>query len=118
MDIELFRKEFGERMKKRMEALSLSQNDVAQAIGVSQSVVSEWSLGRKEPRMKNFDKLCEVLHCSRAYLMGTEEQPTQEELLDAAFHGRPEMKQLFSVADTATTEEILQAIKIIEALKK
>ena len=50
-------------------------------------------------------------------LLGTSRDEAVQELLDF-YATRPEARILFSVAKDATAEDITQAVKIIEALKK
>lgn len=107
----------GNNMMAYMERLNLTQVEVAEYMGCTQATVSSWCRGIKSPRMDKIDKLCTLFGCSRSALMEEHRAKTKEEVLQAAFE-RPEMRMLFSVAEDCTAEEIEQAIKIIEALKK
>jgi DNA-binding transcriptional regulator YiaG len=46
--------------------LGLTQKDVADALGVTVQTVSNWEVGRAEPKLtiRQFKKLLEVLQCS------------------------------------------------------
>lgn len=107
----------GKNISKYMDRKGLTQMDVAEYMGCSQTTISNWCKGLKLPRMDKIDKLCELFNVRRSELMEDKEL-SKEQILQRAFNERPEMRMLFSVAEDATAEEILQAIKIIEALKK
>lgn len=51
-----------------MTRLDLYQQDVAEALNVSQATVSNWCKGIKMPRMDKIDKLCELFKCRRSDL--------------------------------------------------
>ena len=109
-----------ENIVRYMEKKGLSQVDVAEYCGVSQASVSNWCKGEKMPRMGKFDKLCELFGCSRADLIDEYEpkaEPTMDELLEKVFSDRPDMRALFSLANSATPEDVEKTIKILEALK-
>ena len=52
-----------------MQKRNLTQQDVADAVGVTQATVSNWCLGIKSPRMNKIDKLCELFGCKRSELL-------------------------------------------------
>ena len=113
-----------EKIKYLRAMHNLTLEEVGNAVGVGKSTVRKWENGIiANMRRDKIAALAEVLHTTPAYLMGwNEDEPeilmTKEEALEAAFSDRPEMRALFSVAEDCTAEEIEQAIKIIEALKK
>lgn len=107
----------GKNITEQMERHNLTQMEVAEAMGCTQATISNWCKGIKAPRMDKIDKLCALFGCSRSAIMEEGRAKTKEEVLQAAFE-RPEMRMLFSVAEDCSAEEIEQAIKIIEALKK
>lgn len=51
----------GERIKNARSARNLTQQDVADGIGVSVTTVSSWELDQFKPRGKNRTKLAEIL---------------------------------------------------------
>ena len=51
----------GEQIKQRREELHLSQEELAERIGVSRQAVSKWESGRAAPRGTNRDELCKLL---------------------------------------------------------
>lgn len=59
----------GENMKKRREALKLSQEYVAVQLGVSRQAVSKWETGQSEPTASNLIRLAEVLETTLTELV-------------------------------------------------
>ena len=66
-------------------------------------------------------KVANKLQVSEDFLLYGEEAPTeQDELAEYLEHlrTRPEMRMLFKVSKDATKEDVEQAVKIIEALRR
>ena len=53
--------ELGEAIRRRREELKLSQEYVAERLGVSRQAVSKWETGQSEPTAGNLVQLAEVL---------------------------------------------------------
>lgn len=53
--------ELGKRIKAARKAKKKTQDDVAQAIGVSKNIVSEWERGAKQPGIMNVLNYCNFL---------------------------------------------------------
>lgn len=47
----------------------ISQQQLADALGVTQSSVSTWCIGSRLPRMDRIDQICKYLNVSRADLL-------------------------------------------------
>ena len=110
---------------------NLSAYKVSKLTGVTQSTLSDWKRGRSTPKTDTLQKLADYFDVSVDYLMGRESDEPNAidkennpivldddalELLEE-LKERPEMRTLFSVSRKATKEDILKAVKIIEALK-
>ena len=59
----------GENIKKRREELKLSQEYVAEQLGVSRQAVSKWETGQSEPTASNLIRLAEVFEISLSELV-------------------------------------------------
>jgi len=70
VDINEFRKKFGRRMKVRRAELDMKQDDLGRIIGVPQSQISEWEIGRRSLRIEQAAAIADGLKTSVAYLMG------------------------------------------------
>lgn len=62
----------GENIKRRREELKLSQESVADRLGVSRQAVSKWETGQSEPSAGNLIQLAEVLETSLSALADPE----------------------------------------------
>lgn len=100
----------------------VSQQKLADKLGISRSTVAMWETGGSEPDLDTLTKLAEYFNITIDRLLGRDE--TQHvnndetlEFLDE-LHKRPEMKALFKVGRKATKEDVETAITVIEALKK
>ena len=60
----------GERLQKQRQLLNLSQKDVASAIGVSASVISNFESSERVPSVENIMALANLYRCSVDYLLG------------------------------------------------
>ena len=59
-------------IKELRKKAALTQAELAEAVGVTQSTVSQWESGTAFPRADKLPKLAEVLGCSVADLFNTE----------------------------------------------
>ena len=54
---------FGDNLKKVRKLKKLSQEDLAEKVGVSRQSVSKWETGDAYPEMNNILELCKIFHC-------------------------------------------------------
>lgn len=114
------------RIFELLDKKGVSQSDLADYLGITHFVVSEWKRGLSTSFTKSqyLKKMAEYFHVSVEYLIGTSDNKVPgshgKELDDylQQLKDRPEMRTLFKTAKGATKEDVEQAIKIIEALKK
>lgn len=118
---EELRTQFAANLKRALADAGKTQADMAKYMQVSSATASEWCSGRKMPRADKIQSLCNWLNIELSDLL---EEYNVDVVIDPrtialqkAFDDRPEMRVLFSVAESATKEDIERAIKIIEALK-
>ncbi len=122
-----------DRIIKLMENHQMKQADLARVAGARSSSVSDWLNRKSTSYTKYLDKIATHFGVTVDYLLtGKEPEPTVTvmdeednivvlddetlELIDS-LRSKPEMKMLFSVSKNATTEDIIKAVKIIEALR-
>ena len=68
---------FSSILTKKIEEKGLKQIDVARAIGVSRTAISDWCKGVKIPRTEKFDELASFLGMTRQELMGWSEEEVE-----------------------------------------
>lgn len=61
---------FGERMKKLREEKSISQFDLAKALYISQSSVSEYESGNQQPSLEMLAQIADYFDVNTDYLLG------------------------------------------------
>lgn len=108
---------------------------VSKETGISQTTFIEWRQGKYTPKADKMQKIADYFDVSVDYLLGKtdiKKEPTVTvydehdnivrlddetiQLLDS-LRTRPDMKMLFSISSKATPEDVLKAVKIIEALR-
>ncbi len=110
---------FANNLVKILERRGLTQVDLANHLGVTESAVSLWCSGKTTPRMSKVDKICELLQCSRSALMaedGTKiiEKDDVTRMLQDLYD--KDHALLMSMADT-TPEELAQLKDYLEFIK-
>ena len=117
--------------EKLLEENGVTAYKVAKATGITTSTLTSWKQGKYVPKPDKLQKIADYFGVSLAYLLGQEDpepnavdQENKPYVLDdealellEELKTRPEMRTLFSVSKKATKEDILKAVKIIEALK-
>ena len=72
----------GERLQQKRCNLKLSQKEVANAVGVNPSVISNYENGERTPSVEVLVALASLYHCSVDYLLGIEK--TSRESIDVS----------------------------------
>ena len=55
---------FGDNLRNLRKAQKMSQEKLAEKVGVSRQSVSKWEIGDAYPEMNNILALCEIFHCN------------------------------------------------------
>lgn len=113
-----------ERMGKEHGFKNITE--LCRSAGVSRASMTELKMGRsKDLSKQNALKLSRALNVSLEEIYGVEqkEKPLvndDEELTEylEVLKNRPDMRMLFKLSKNATKEDVEQAVKIIEALRK
>ena len=64
---------FGERLKELRLEKGLTQKQLANEIGTTQSAIVYWESNKQEPTISTLKKLCRFFNVSADYLIGLEE---------------------------------------------
>ena len=78
MDVQEVRKRIGHRIKVRRVELELRQEDLGKLIGVPQTQISEWEIGRRAMRIEQAMAIARALRTTVAYLVGEEQRREHE----------------------------------------
>ena len=70
----------GQRLTKLLETHNMTQQELAEALGVSAVTVFYWCKGTKNPRMDKVDKIAELFGVSRSYILGFDVPEESEQL--------------------------------------
>lgn len=62
----------GKRLQQKRSSLKLSQKEVANAVGVNPSVISNYENGERTPSVEVLVKLASLFQCSVDFLLGIE----------------------------------------------
>jgi transcriptional regulator with XRE-family HTH domain len=74
MNTEAVRKQVGHRIKVRRVDLDMQQKELGALVGVPQSQISEWEIGRRALKIEQAMDLAKALKTTVGYLAG--ESPT------------------------------------------
>lgn len=116
-----------ERIVQELSVKKIKKTDLTERLGFSSSAIfGHWLSGRNSSYKKYIHAIAEYLNVSVEYLRGETDQKKKplvnedEELTEylEELKNRSEMRMLFSVTSKCTKEEVEQAVRIIEALRK
>lgn len=112
---------FKDVLKELRLKSGLNQKELGDRLGLSKSTISMYELGEREPSLEILEAIADYFNVDMNTLTdskaSTELNQELQEYLEE-LKNRSEMRMLFSLAKNATKEDVLQAVKIIEALKK
>lgn len=113
-----------ERIIELCNQKGVSAGKMCSEVGISRGLITDLKMGRKSnPTAATMAKIASYFGVSVDYLLGKEEKPASDDADELneyleELKNRPEMRMLFSLAKGATKEDVEQAVKIIEALRK
>ena len=86
-------KGLGERIKKLRISRKLSQRELAELLGVSVTLISNYENSERTPSAENIIALANIFRCSSEYLLGIEKN---KNILDTSMLNDNQMKYLRS----------------------
>jgi len=112
-----------ERFEKLRASKGITKKFIAQALGRSATICQDWKQRKSQPSEEQLKVVAEILGTSPAYLMGEDVQADtalDDELMEllTTLREREDMRMLFKVIEGASPEDVRQAAKIIEALRR
>ena len=108
---------FSEKLIELRKQRGLSQQQLAEALGMSRSAIGMYETGKREPDMEVLRLFIDYFMTDMNTLVSPPGGRAEElnELLET-LRSREEMRMLFKLAKDATPEDVLRAVEIIEAL--
>ena len=101
---------FANNLKHWLLIRGVSQNDLADAVGVTKGAVSQWTSGATMPRVSKIQVIADYLHIGKSDLLEDKEQNDKrlpsDELRDRVFERYP---ALFYAVDKLNEEQGKQA---------
>ena len=89
----------------------VEQKDIAEAIGVSRTIVSQWMNANRTPRMDKIDALCKYFQCSRMDIMEPYGQKREtKEISD-------DQAELIRLTMTASADNVALALALLRKLE-
>lgn len=112
--------EFAERLKELRTQKDLSQQELADRLGLSNSAISMYERGEREPSLGILEMIADFFGVSTNYLLGRDVYYSDEEAARMAqeLYERPELRVLFDASRNATKEDIEQVASILEKLSQ
>jgi transcriptional regulator with XRE-family HTH domain len=86
---------FGEKLKTLRKGLNLTQQQLAERVGVAKSVVSYYESGDRYPSYDVLIKLARIFHVTTDYLLDVE----KKHILDVSDLSEDDINVLLTVAD-------------------
>lgn len=99
----------------------MNQEELANRLGLAKSTISMYENGSREPSLEILEAIADTFNVDMNTLTDSKKSAELNDELQEYLEelkNRDEMRILFSVAKNATKEDVMQAVKIIEALKK
>ena len=105
---------FGDKLKELRKQYGISQSELGQMLGVSNTAIYSWEINRTQPPIDSIKKIADFFQVSTDYLLGIEIDGLEE---------IEQIKRLLKqsglmVGDDLTMEELEKALKIFNMLKE
>lgn len=127
---------FGERLRSLRESRSLTQDDLAEALGLTKQAVSQYERGVRRPDFEILSMICDHFNVSVDFLLGKSDytprlldaqglslmdqyylEPETAELAQQLYENK-ELRVLFDAARTARPEDLRLVHEMLLALKR
>jgi len=116
-----------DRFEQLRRARGITKKFIAQSLDRSPTLCQDWKQQKSQPNPQQLRQVADILGTTPAYLSGETDDPSpassstlsseMDELL-TTLREREDMRMLFSLARDASPEDVRQAVKIIEALRR
>ncbi len=114
-----------DRFEQLRASRGITKKFISGMLGRSPTLCQDWKQQKSQPSAQQLKKVAEILGTTPAYLTGETDDPApvtaeaaELEQLLAQLREREDMRMLFKLASDATPEDVRQAVRIIEALRR
>lgn len=105
---------FAARVYQLRRSKGWTQNDLAQAVGVTKSAVVEWEAGRNLPLRSRIPTLCRELKATQAQLMGESPLPKAAQVAHEA--NLPAVRKALEQAGVTIDQALKKALSALDKL--
>lgn len=111
-------------IKQYRKLRKMTQKDLAEALDVTHSSVSAWEIGKNSIDMERLNQICNVLNVSLTEILSENEdaekiqRDEENKKMIEYIERRSEIKKLLITSFDSRTDDVVVAIKLLEALKK
>lgn len=111
---------FKDRFKQLRKEKELTQQEIADAVDVSFTLVSAWERGERLPSVGKLEQLADFFGVSVDYLLCREEQrhTAEADVIDSLIAAEPAYKKLIAAVLTVRPEKIDQVCQMIDVLNE
>ena len=106
----------GQRMKKRIEELGITQKEIAQKLGIATSTLNGYFNDTREPDYATLVKLSDVLDLSVDYLLTGKRQGTKKESSEEDMNSKTQ--DLLELIEDFSVEEYRQMVSYARFLSE
>lgn len=97
---------FNERLKEIRLSKKLTQQQLAEQVGLAKPTISCYEKGKREPNILMVKKIAKTLNVSLDYLVGLDNDPTPKKNISPINNGTEKYKTITDMLDTMNTTGI------------
>lgn len=113
-----------DRFETLLKSRGITKTHIARSLGRSATLCQDWKQQKSQPNEQQLREVARILGTTPAYLRGETDvvspdaQDDELASLLSSLREREDMRMLFKLAQDASPDDVRQAVKIIEALRK
>ena len=114
-----------ERFEALLKSRGITKTFIAKTLNRSATLCQDWKQRKSQPSAAQLSEVARILGTTPEYLRGETDEVTpnaqeceEMEQLLTSLREREDMRMLFKLAKDASPEDVRQAVKIIEALRR
>ena len=113
-----------DRFETLLKSRGITKTHISRCLGRSATLCQDWKQQKSQPSDKQLREVARILGTTPEYLRGETDEISPDamseemEQLLTSLREREDMRMLFKLAQDASPEDVRQAVKIIEALRR